>query len=173
VCRRTPAHWHALLLVAWGRARASLILILPDLDHPACHRWTMTGSPSHLSTIGWSWSAMCASGPGLPRSRIRRDRAEAPGHIWYRKLGRAVEAAAADNPGVTRRTGQQRSRLGGVRDGSANGSAFCSEVLCPASSRSTLAPFDLRRRTSMQATASGIHSWGSRGRQFHLAVPIR
>ncbi len=28
--------------------------------------------------------------------------------------------------------------LGGVRDGSANGSAFCSEVLCPASSRSPM-----------------------------------
>jgi hypothetical protein len=37
--------------------------------------------------------------------------------------------------------GQQRFRPGGVRDGSAYGSAFCSEVLCPASSRSPHAPF--------------------------------
>ena len=61
-----------------------------------------------------------------------------PGRIWHPKLDRG-RSNGGGQAGVTCRMGCRGLGLDGVRDGSANGSAFCSEVLCPASRRSPCA----------------------------------
>jgi hypothetical protein len=76
--------------------------------------------------------------PGWSRRRIWRARAKASGHISYRKLVAVREAATSDRSALPAANGQQRSKFGLFQDGSANGSAFCSEVLPPASSRSPM-----------------------------------
>jgi hypothetical protein len=132
----------------------------------------MTGSPSRLSTIGGSWSVIVAPGPSWPRSRIRRAGAEAPRSHLASKMGprqeqwrrwisrhhspnRAAEVSVGRCPGWWERIWERVLLRGAL----------------PCFTPLPMRPFDLRGGTSMQATAFGIHSWGSRGRRFKSGRP--
>jgi hypothetical protein len=91
-----------------------------------------------------SWSCSATNGPDpltgvfAACRRIWHARAEAPGHISYRKLGRGRRSRRQISRRRLPQTAQRRSGLAVFQDGSANGSVFCSEVLPPASSRSPM-----------------------------------
>jgi hypothetical protein len=114
---------------------------------------------------------MFAPGPGLPRSRIGRAGAEAPAtsgiESWI-----AAGAPAADRPALLAK-GQQRSRLGRCPGWERRWERVLLRSALPCFKPLPHAPLDLRRLTSMQATAFGRHSWGSRGRRFKSGRPDR
>ena len=81
---------------------------------------------------------MFAPGPGWSRRRIWQPEPRPPVTSRIGSWIAVGEAAAPDKPPSLAANGQRRSGLAVFQDGSANGSAFCSQVLPPASSRSPM-----------------------------------